>query len=73
MGVRREGSTLALFEARVLLVDDVNAALAADDLAVRRAAFNGGANFHGFVSGKGSLARLILRGRQSPRAMKRER
>ena len=44
------GSTLALLEARVFLVDDVDAALPADDLAVRGAAFDGGANFHDFES-----------------------
>jgi hypothetical protein len=47
------GLALALFEARVLLVDDVDAALAPDDLAVRGAAFDGGANFHDFDSGNG--------------------
>ena len=50
MGEGRGGSTLALLEARVFLVDDVNAALPADDLAVRGAAFDGGANFHDFSS-----------------------
>jgi hypothetical protein len=45
-----KGSTLALLQARIFLVDDVDAALAADDLAVRRAAFNGSANSHDFIS-----------------------
>ena len=44
------GSALARFEARIFLVDDVDAALPADDLAVRGAAFDGGANFHDFSS-----------------------
>ncbi len=48
MGERRVKLTLALLESRVLLVDDVDAALPADDLAVRCAAFDGGANFHVF-------------------------
>ena len=42
------GSTLALFEARIFLVDDIDTALPTDDLAVRGAAFDGGANFHLF-------------------------
>ena len=42
--------TLALFQTRVFLVDDVDAPLPADDLAVRGAAFDGGANFHVFCS-----------------------
>ncbi len=42
--------TLALLEARVLLVNDVDTPLAADDLAVRGAAFDGGAYFHVFSS-----------------------
>jgi hypothetical protein len=41
---------LALFEARVFLVDDVDTALPADNLAVRGTAFNGSANSHGFIS-----------------------
>jgi len=40
--------TLALFKARVFLVDDVDAALPTDNLTVRSAAFDGGANFHLF-------------------------
>jgi hypothetical protein len=45
--VRKEKeSTLALFEARIFFVDDVDATLPTDDLAVGRAAFDGGANFH---------------------------
>jgi hypothetical protein len=61
MGERKKGKgerkkagsrlALALFQARILLVDDVDAALAPDDLAVRGAAFDGGANFHDFESG----------------------
>ena len=47
------GLALALLEAGVFLVDDVDAALPADDLAVRGAAFDGGANFHVFSSGNG--------------------
>jgi hypothetical protein len=43
-------STLALLQAWIFLVDDVHPALPADDLAVRRAAFNGSANSHDFVS-----------------------
>jgi hypothetical protein len=46
-------STLALLEARVLLVDDVDAALPADHLAIRRAAFNGSANSHNIFVKKG--------------------
>jgi hypothetical protein len=64
-------STLALFEARVFFVDDINAALPADDLAIRGTAFNGSANFHIFSLEKGSRA-ADFRGRQSPRAIKRK-
>jgi hypothetical protein len=42
----KTGSTLALFQARVFLVDDINTALPTDDLAVRSAAFDGSANSH---------------------------
>jgi hypothetical protein len=41
--------TLTLFKARIFLVDDVDAALPADNLTVRGAAFDGGANFHIFL------------------------
>ncbi len=44
------GSTLALLQARIFFVDDVNTALPADDLAVRSAAFDGSANSHDFIS-----------------------
>ena len=44
------GSTLALFKARILLVDDVDTALPADHLAVRGTAFDGSANSHDFIS-----------------------
>lgn len=49
------GSTLALFQARVFLVDDINTALPTDDLAVRSAAFDGSANSHIFSGKKGDL------------------
>jgi hypothetical protein len=39
-------SALALFEAWIFLVDDVDTALPADDLAVRGTAFDGSANSH---------------------------
>jgi hypothetical protein len=42
----KTGSTLALFQARVFLVDDINTTLPTDDLAVRSAAFDGSANSH---------------------------
>jgi hypothetical protein len=42
----KAGSTLALFQARIFLVDDIDTALPADDLAVRSAAFDGSANSH---------------------------
>jgi len=38
---------LALLKARVLFVDDVELALAADDFAIGATLFDGGANFHG--------------------------
>lgn len=44
--------TLALFKAWVFLVDNVDAALPTDNLTVRGAAFNGGANFHILYSKK---------------------
>jgi hypothetical protein len=43
-------SALALLEPGIFLVDDVDAALPADDLAVRGAAFDGSANSHDFIS-----------------------
>jgi hypothetical protein len=48
----KKGSTLALLQAGIFLVDDVDTAFPADDLAVRGTAFDGGANFHDFSSGK---------------------
>jgi hypothetical protein len=50
-------STLALFQARVFLVDDVDTALATDDLAVRSAAFDGSANSHVLSRKKDGLRR----------------
>ena len=44
------GLSLALLQARILFVDDVDTALPADNLAVRRTAFNGSANSHDFIS-----------------------
>ena len=41
---------LTLFKAGVFLVDDVDAALPTDNLTVRSAAFDGGANFHVFLT-----------------------
>ena len=41
---------LALFKARVFLVDNIDAALPTDNLTVRGAAFDGGANFHVFLA-----------------------
>jgi hypothetical protein len=41
---------LTLFKAGVFLVNDVDAALPTDNLAVRSAAFDRGANFHVFLS-----------------------
>ena len=47
--------TLALFQARVFLVDDINTALPTDDLAVRSAAFDGSANSHILSRKRGDL------------------
>ena len=44
--MKTDGLTLALFQARVFLVDDINTALPTDNLAVRSAAFDGSANSH---------------------------
>jgi len=40
-------STLALLQARVLLVDDVQLAFAADNLAILRSTSNAALDFHG--------------------------
>jgi hypothetical protein len=56
-GKGRRGLALALFEAGVFLVDDVDATFPADDLAVRGAAFDGGANFHVLALKVGATAR----------------
>jgi hypothetical protein len=42
-------SALTLFELRVLLVNDVQTPFAADDLAIRRAWFEGGPDLHDFL------------------------
>jgi hypothetical protein len=47
-----KASTLALFQARIFLVDDINTALPANHLAVRSAAFDGSANSHIFTRKK---------------------
>jgi hypothetical protein len=49
-GKVKRRSALPLFEARIFFVDDIDATFPADDLAVRGAAFDGGANFHDFSS-----------------------
>ena len=49
------GLTLALLQARIFLIDDINTTLPTDDLAVRSAAFDGSANSHIFSGKKGGL------------------
>jgi hypothetical protein len=44
--VKTDGLTLALFQTRVFLVDDINTTLPTDNLAVRSTAFDGSANSH---------------------------
>jgi hypothetical protein len=50
------GLSLALFETRVLLVDDIQAALPADDLAVNTSLLDGGFYFHSTLVYFGSLS-----------------
>ena len=46
-GSKKLKLTLALLEAGVFLVDDVQLAVAADDLAIHAALLDGGFDFHG--------------------------
>jgi hypothetical protein len=47
-GTLNRRSTLALLQARILLVDDVQLALTADNLAILRSTSNAALNFHGW-------------------------